>query len=102
MFGRKSKGLIGLDIGSSSIKLVELKKKSADYELLGVAVEDLGQDTVVDGAIMDANAAANPSGSWSYRLSSSPSTSTTTGLGAVQPRRVLASAIAFSSTSIIC
>jgi type IV pilus assembly protein PilM len=58
MFGRKSKGLVGLDIGSSSIKLVELKKKSTDYELLGVAVEDLGQDTVVDGAIMDANAAA--------------------------------------------
>jgi type IV pilus assembly protein PilM len=59
MFGRKSKGLIGLDIGSSSIKLVELKKKSADYELVGMALEDLGQDTVVDGAIMDANAAAS-------------------------------------------
>src|SRR6516165_4830888 len=59
MFGRKPKGLLGLDIGSSSIKLVELKKKSADYELVGVAMEDLGQDAVVDGAIMDANAAAS-------------------------------------------
>jgi type IV pilus assembly protein PilM len=58
MFGRKSKGLVGLDIGSSSIKLIELKKKSSNYELVGAAIEDLGQDTVVDGAIMDANAAA--------------------------------------------
>ena len=59
MFGRKPKALVGLDIGSSSIKLVELKKKSADYELVGVAMENLGQDAVVDGAIMDGNAAAS-------------------------------------------
>jgi len=54
MFGfGKSKGLVGLDIGSSSVKAVELKKKGAGYELLNVGLESLGQDTVVDGLIMD-------------------------------------------------
>lgn len=53
LFG-KPKGLIGLDIGSSSVKAVELKKKGATYELVNLGVEGLGQDVVVDGAIMDA------------------------------------------------
>ncbi len=59
MFGRrKSKELVGLDLGSSSIKLVELRKRSSGFELSSIGMETLGQDTVVDGAIMDANAAA--------------------------------------------
>lgn len=53
MFGR-SKGLVGLDIGSASVKAVELRKKGADYELVNIGIAQLGQDTVVDGAIMDA------------------------------------------------
>ena len=53
MFG-KPKGLIGLDIGSSAVKAVELKRKGSSYELLNLGMESLGQDTVVDGAIMDA------------------------------------------------
>jgi type IV pilus assembly protein PilM len=55
MFGKtKAKPLVGLDIGSSSVKAVELKKKGAGYELVNLGMETLGQDTVVDGAIMDA------------------------------------------------
>src|SRR5579863_4469122 len=55
MFGMsKVKGLVGLDIGSSSVKAVELKKKGSEYELVNLGIESLGQDTVVDGAIMDA------------------------------------------------
>jgi type IV pilus assembly protein PilM len=55
MFGKaKSKALVGLDIGSSSVKAVELKKKGEAYELANLGLETLGQDTVVDGAIMDA------------------------------------------------
>lgn len=55
MFGKaKSKALVGLDIGSSSVKAVELKKKGEAYELANLGMETLGQDTVVDGAIMDA------------------------------------------------
>jgi len=55
MFGKgKGKGLVGLDIGSSAVKAVELKKHGDAYELVNFGLELLGQDTVVDGAIMDA------------------------------------------------
>ena len=59
MFGMgKSKSLVGLDIGSSSVKAVELKKTKQGYELVSFGIEPLAQDTVVDGAIMDAPAVA--------------------------------------------
>jgi len=55
MFGLgKAKRLVGLDIGSSAVKVVELRKKGDSYELMNLGIEALGQDTVVDGAIMDA------------------------------------------------
>jgi type IV pilus assembly protein PilM len=55
MFGKvKQKPVVGLDIGSSSIKAVELKSSKAGYELVSFGLEALAQDTVVDGAIMDA------------------------------------------------
>jgi type IV pilus assembly protein PilM len=55
MFGTaKQKPLVGLDIGSSSIKSVELKSTKQGYELVSFGLEPLAQDTVVDGAIMDA------------------------------------------------
>ena len=52
--GGKAKQLVGLDIGSSSIKAVELKNGRQGYELVSFGMEPLAQDTVVDGAIMDA------------------------------------------------
>src|SRR5258708_4986555 len=57
--GAKSRQLVGLDIGSSSIKAVELKSTKAGYELASFGMEALAQDTVVDGAIMDAPQVAN-------------------------------------------
>jgi type IV pilus assembly protein PilM len=54
----KKKSLIGLDIGSSSVKAVELKKARDGYELVSYGLEPLAQDTVVDGAIMDAPSVA--------------------------------------------
>ena len=57
--GSKSRQLVGLDIGSSSIKAVELKSTKAGYELASFGMEALAQDTVVDGAIMDAPQVAN-------------------------------------------
>src|ERR1700719_2893084 len=54
----KTKSLIGLDIGSSSVKAVELKKSKVGYELVSYGIETLAQDTVVDGAIMDAPSVA--------------------------------------------
>src|SRR5260370_11980838 len=52
--GRKSRQLVGLDIGSSLIKAVELKSNKGGYELVSFGMETLAPDTVVDGAIMDA------------------------------------------------
>src|SRR5258707_4494293 len=52
--GGQKKALVGLDIGSSSIKAVELKSTKQGYELVSFGLEALAQDTVVDGAIMDA------------------------------------------------
>src|SRR3989440_12286425 len=57
--GKKSRQLVGLDIGSSSIKSVELKSTKAGYELMSFGMESLAPDTVVDGAIMDAPQVAN-------------------------------------------
>ncbi len=52
--GKKQKPLVGLDIGSSSVKAVELKKSKEGFELSKVGVELLSPETVVDGAIIDA------------------------------------------------
>src|SRR6201993_3886473 len=62
LFGGKSKQLVGLDIGSSSIKSVELKSTKAGYELMSFGMESLAPDTVVDGAIMDAPLVASAIG----------------------------------------
>jgi len=56
---RKSKPMVGLDIGSSGVKAIELAKSKKGYELTGFAYEPLGPDEVVDGAIMDAPAVAD-------------------------------------------
>jgi type IV pilus assembly protein PilM len=63
MFGMsKAKELVGLDIGSSSVKAVELKQAKGAYELTSYGLEALPQDTVVDGAIMDAPSVAKAIG----------------------------------------
>src|SRR5207249_1895687 len=54
----KRKPLVGLDIGSSSVKAVELSRSKKGYQLTGFAWESLNPDIVVDGAIMDAPAMA--------------------------------------------
>jgi type IV pilus assembly protein PilM len=58
-FLTKTKPLVGLDIGSSGIKAVELTKSKKGYQLTGFACESLSPDAVVDGAIMDAPAVAD-------------------------------------------
>src|SRR5262252_6598606 len=57
-FLSRNKPLVGLDIGSSGIKAVELTKSRAGYQLASFAYEPLEPDAVVDGAIMDASAVA--------------------------------------------
>lgn len=51
--GSKKVDLVGLDIGSHSIKLVELKKLKTGYRLERFAMAPLPADVIVDGAVMD-------------------------------------------------
>src|ERR1051325_5267052 len=53
------KNLVGLDIGSSSVKAVELQKKGSNLQLLSLGVENLQPDTIVDGQIMELNNVSN-------------------------------------------
>jgi type IV pilus assembly protein PilM len=53
-FLTRQKPLVGLDIGSSCVKAVELRRIKKGYEVVHAALEPLATDTVVDGAIMDA------------------------------------------------
>src|SRR5919199_370945 len=57
MFKKKigKKGLIGLDIGSSSVKAVELAGKPGALSLVNLGFQGLQPDTVVDGQIMELN-----------------------------------------------
>ena len=55
LFGKK-KGVVGLDIGSSAVKAVELSaggKGGAEYHLVNLGMEPLPPEAIVDGAIMD-------------------------------------------------
>lgn len=56
MFFSKSKNVVGLDIGSSAVKLVELKeKKGGTYSLVKLGIERLSPEAIVDGSIMDSS-----------------------------------------------
>jgi type IV pilus assembly protein PilM len=52
MWGKK-KDVIGLDIGGSSIKMVELKEDKNGYKLQNLAISPLPPEAIVDGALMD-------------------------------------------------
>ena len=52
MFGR-SKSLVGLDIGSSAVKAIELKPAGKGYKVAAYASEAIPPDSIVDGAIID-------------------------------------------------
>jgi type IV pilus assembly protein PilM len=56
VFFSKSKNVVGLDIGSSAIKLVELKeKKGGTFSLVKLGLERLSPEAIVDGSIMDSS-----------------------------------------------
>ena len=52
MFGR-SKSLVGLDIGSSAVKAIELKPAGKGYKVAAYASEPIPPDSIVDGASID-------------------------------------------------
>ncbi len=54
LFGKK-KSVAGLDVGSSSIKMVELDGKMNSLNLVSLGFENLPDNTIVDGQIMELN-----------------------------------------------
>lgn len=59
MFKRGKKSMVGVDIGSSSVKAVELQGRGKDLQLLSLGFEALEADSVVDGQIIELNAVSN-------------------------------------------
>lgn len=58
MFFKKTKAVVGVDIGSSSVKAIALAKTKRGYQVIGFACEPLLPDAVVDGAITDSASVA--------------------------------------------
>ena len=55
MLFSRAKGVVGLDIGSSAVKLAELKERKGDFVLQKVGIEALSPEAIVDGSIMDSS-----------------------------------------------
>ena len=53
MLGRRPKSLVGLDIGSSVVKAVELRQSGAGYKVVAVGAQPMPPDSIVGGVIMD-------------------------------------------------
>src|SRR5687767_12364435 len=56
---RKSKAVVGLDIGSSAVKAVELKPAGKGFRVSAFGSEPVPPDSIVDGAIIDAGAVSD-------------------------------------------
>ena len=60
MFGfGAAKNVVGLDIGSSSIKAIELKKSKGQIEVTHIGFEPLASDIVVDSMIVDSGSVSS-------------------------------------------
>ena len=53
---RTSKSIVGLDIGSSAVKAVELKPTGTGFRVAAFGSAPVPPDSIVDGAILDASA----------------------------------------------
>jgi type IV pilus assembly protein PilM len=56
LWGTRQKELVGLDIGTSSVKVVQLQRSRNSYRLAKLAVAPIHPDTIAQGTIMDAAA----------------------------------------------
>lgn len=50
---KRKKGLVGLDIGAASVKVVELSSKSGATTLVAFGQEPLAPDVIIDGQVID-------------------------------------------------
>jgi len=58
-FLKKKKDVIGIDIGSSSVKLVQLKDLKGVYQLLNIGIVPLPPEAIVDNSLMDSASIVN-------------------------------------------
>lgn len=58
-FLNKKKEVVGIDIGSSSVKLVQLKELKGIYHLLNVGIVPLPPEAIVDNTLMDSSVIVN-------------------------------------------
>jgi type IV pilus assembly protein PilM len=56
---RRTKAVVGLDIGSSAVKAVELKAAGRGYRVAAFGIQPVPPDSIVDGAIIDAGSVAD-------------------------------------------
>ena len=56
MFAMRRKLLVGIDIGTHSIKVVRLKQKGQGYQLLNFGIMPLRPEAIVDGNIAETEA----------------------------------------------
>jgi type IV pilus assembly protein PilM len=56
---RRQRAVVGLDIGSSSVKAVELQPSGKSFRVAAFASEPVPPDAIVDGAIIDGGAVAD-------------------------------------------
>jgi type IV pilus assembly protein PilM len=55
----KKKEVIGIDIGSSSVKLIQIKDLKGTYQLLNAGIVPLPPEAIVDNALMDSSSIVN-------------------------------------------
>jgi type IV pilus assembly protein PilM len=56
---RRTRSVVGLDIGSSAVKAVELKGSGKAFKVAAFGIEPVPPDSIVDGAIIDGTAVAD-------------------------------------------
>lgn len=59
LFGKKADPVIGLDIGSTSVRLLQLSSHGSGFRIDHFAIEPLGEGVVVDKAVQDVEAISN-------------------------------------------
>jgi type IV pilus assembly protein PilM len=55
MFASK-KDIVGIDVGSSAVKLVRLRESRGNFHLVNIGIVPLAPETIVDNTIMDSSA----------------------------------------------
>jgi type IV pilus assembly protein PilM len=55
----RRRALVGLDIGSSSVKAIQLDRSRRNYRLVALGIAPVHPETIVDGTIMDAPAVSS-------------------------------------------